>query len=160
MTNKLEISELSSIRREPLINAARGILPVATSWGTPPSNLNLITDGDPFTATGFGTTVLGGSGNVGFIAITVPTYGIYLCSAILGLYTSAGTINLFWQSNPDGVNVQSGGASLISSGNTTEIITNSGSRILAGTTFSMQIRLTAAGTCNVRIFELYAYKIG
>jgi len=52
-------------------NIARGILPVAATWDTDPSDLANITDGDQSTETGEGVHAFGGAANAAYITIAL-----------------------------------------------------------------------------------------
>jgi len=71
-------------------NIARGIVPTATGWDTPPSNLENATDGDPTTATGVGSTTLGGGGYIGTIEIDLQTYKNILVSVLCSAWSDGG----------------------------------------------------------------------
>ncbi len=83
-------------------NIARGITPTASGWDTPPSNLENATDGDPDTATGIGSTTLGGAGHLGTIKIDLGCVKPVFVMIRLSAYSDAGLGLLYHMSNQGG----------------------------------------------------------
>lgn len=160
MPNKLEISLISKLRREPLENSLQGIIPVASGWGTAPTDLQNTTDGNPATATGVGSTIMGASGSYGMLTYTLPSNGIYLVGGCIGIWSSAGTNTVRWESRPDGINQWFNGAAVLSLTNTTQRVLNASPIVINGNIIAIDFRAGAAGTFNAQIYEVWALKIG
>ena len=160
MGNKLEISLLGKLRREPLINAARGILPVATLWGTAPTNLINATDENTNTVTGTGVSVVGSATTIGRLDLTFPTNAIYLVGIKVGIWSTVGNITLKYESAPDGTTLQDAGPSLISRTSTTEAVVNTAPFLFSGKQLGIRFASSGAMTASVKIYEIWSYKIG
>lgn len=157
--DEISIAGLLGQHAVPLVNSAYGVLPVATIFDTPPSNLSNITDGDLSTVTGTGTKVLGAAGTVGIIDITLPSPGIYLVGIKTGIWSTTGQITVNIQGNVDGVNYFASGTASQIKTTTTEVVSNSISTILTCNIIRILVSTSVAATGNIKIYELFAYKL-
>jgi len=90
-------------------NIARGITPTASEWDTPPSNLENVTDGDPTTATGVGSTTTSGSGAVGYIYFDFGRNVNVLCILLRRSWSDTNDFNIIPYSSTNGSNYYRGG---------------------------------------------------
>ena len=160
MSNKLEISQLEIIRRIPLINAAFGILPVASFWDTAPTNLLNCTDNNLNSVTGTGTSTVGAAAIFGRLSISLPSSDIYLLGGKVGVWSSTGAITIRWESTPDGITSAFNGVAALSNISTTEQVLNIIPIIINGNIFNISFRAGSALTGNVKIYELWAFFLG
>ncbi len=144
---------------QPLTNAAWGCTISASNWGTAPSNLNNAIDGDPSTVTGTGSKTTAGSATVGNVDLDFGEEGVYLISAKIGIWTDAGILYVYPYSKPDGSNWQHPGPHIAQSGSGTERVMNIYAFIASGQHFRLNFWVSAAATANVKIYQIWAYRL-
>lgn len=77
----------------PIVNRAKGKLPVATVWDTDPTALANATDGDFDTVTGTGSKVVVGAAELGRITIDLgAVYNVHLRGKF-GMWSTAGNVS-------------------------------------------------------------------
>ncbi len=141
-------------------NFAKGKIPIATDWDTPPSDLEKATDGDPNTVTGTGSSTTSGAGYYGFIDLDLEKDGVYLVGAKIGIWSSAGTIRVYWASKPDGVNWRRAlPHPVIDYGSTSEKVLNAGSVVVSGRHVRLQFYVNTSATAYANIYEIWAFKL-
>lgn len=137
-------------------------IPLATQiWiGKFPTNLSNTTDGSFTTVSGTATVSLSAGGNIGFIEYDLGTNRVYIVSARIGLWSSAGDIliylDAFTSSGSSPLSVNSVYNITATTENTNSILT----KIVYGRYLVFRFRLNAAGTANVKIYEVGAYEVG
>jgi hypothetical protein len=159
MPNNLEISLLERLRREPLVNSLKGLQPIFSGFDTNPSSPENITDGDLNTVTGTGIRVIGASTEFAHIEYTLPVKALYLVFGKIGIWSSVGTFSIRLYSMPNDVTYQWSGTPILTRTTTTEAVHNVLSSILSGDMIRFTCNSGAAGTYNIKIYELAAYKI-
>ena len=159
MPNKLEKSDIATIRNKPLINCARGLIPTTANFGVAPTSLQNATDGDRTTATGIGTNTLTGAGIVGDLIITLPTSGTYIISGVLGYWSTAGNTQVRIMCYADNVTLLDTAINKLSRSTTSEQISIFDSSIIVGNVFRIRIRGDVAGNYSIKFYEIYAYKL-
>ena len=157
--DQLNITDLPGQHKVPLINAASGIIPVASVSDSNPTNLENCTDGDWSSVTGTGSKVLGASGDIGRLTFTLPRYSIYLAAAIVGVWSTAGTVNVRFYSSIDLSTYVWSGLNAISKISTTESHCQTMPGILIGQSVQLVFQLNAAGTGNVKVYEFFAFDL-
>lgn len=74
-------------------NVLRGIVPTASGWDTPPSDLANLTDGDHTTTTGVGTkTTTGASQVIGTLSFDLGNVKKFLFGATFSCWSNTGSI--------------------------------------------------------------------
>ena len=82
-------------------NLLRGVVPVASGWDTPPSNLENCTDGNISTATGTGQTVKGGAGDFGYLVFDLGSIKFVDVSLISITSSNTGNTAILIESSDD-----------------------------------------------------------
>jgi len=141
-------------------NFAKGKIPIATDWDTPPSDLEKATDGDPNTVTEAGSSTTSGADHYGFIDLDLEKDGVYLVGAKVGVWSTAGTIGVHWLSKADGVNWERAYAwAVISVTTTSEKVLNAGSVVVSGRHVRLQFYVNQSATAYAKIYEIWAFKL-
>jgi len=86
-------------------NVLRGVLGVASGWGTAPTNLANCTDGDFTTSTGTGSKVLGAAGVVGELVFDLQSSKTLLVGIKAGIWASVGSIQILVYSSEDNITI-------------------------------------------------------
>ena len=159
MSNKLEISLLGKLRREPLVNAALNIIPTFTGWDVDPTNPENATDGNPTTVTGTGSKTVAGTGAFGNFKLILPSYSTYLITLKVGLWSTTGSHRIYINTNADGVNFTSTSFAITNVTQTTEYVHNTLSFVGSFDTILFPFNPTGAGTYYLKIYEINAFKL-
>ena len=158
-SDEISIQGLLGQHSVPLVNGALGILPVASTWGTAPTNLAYATDDNESTVTGTGSKVLAVASVYGLIDITLPSTGPYLISGKVGLWNTAGENRIYIVCKADGTNYRDSNNPAISAITTIEQVYAFDPRVIIGPNLRVEFYGTAAGTYNAKIYELYAHAL-
>jgi len=140
-----------------VINRALGITPTVAGFGTDPTNLGNVTDNDWTTVTGTGSTTLGAGGDIGYLNFDLGAVRTVLVNAKVGVWRDAGTMNLYWYWSTDGIAWKHTNHVVI--GSTTSAVEEIIWPLLGMLRtryFRLRFYLSAAGTGNVKIYEVQA----
>jgi len=141
-------------------NFAKGKIPIATGWDTPPSDLEKATDGDPDTVTTTGSSTTSGADYYGYIDLDLEKDGVYLVGAKIGIWSSTGTVRVCWASKPDGVNwCRALPHAVIDYQTTSEKVFNAGSAVISGRHVRLQFIINTSATAYANIYEIWAFKL-
>jgi len=141
-------------------NFAKGKIPIAIGWDTPPADLEKATDGDPNTVTTTGSSTTSGAGYYGYIDLDLKEDGVYLVGAKIGIWSSAGIVRVYWASKPDGVNWHKAMPySVIYYNTTSETVFNAGSVVVSGRYIRLQFHINTSATAYANIYEIWAFKL-
>lgn len=143
----------------PLINVALGILPTASTFDTNPTNLDRITDGDFETVTGWGSKVVGSPSWIGYITIDLGSVKKLLMCARVGIYSTAGAIQVVQSCSDDGVNFRVLTADCNQT-SVTEVIV--GTRAFFAYARYVRIGIYAGSACTgyARFYEILVFDLG
>lgn len=144
-----------------LQNLVKGVLPVASSWDTPPTNLANATDGDINTVTGTGTSTGKGSfGTYGIIRFDLGSVKNVLIGGKVGIWSSAiGSSEVYVQASTDGINFYPTNALIITFFNVELICWLSSSNVV-GRYIEFILTSDSNTTVNMNIYELMVYDLG
>lgn len=137
-------------------NLLKDITPVATSWGTAPTNLNNITDGDITTASGTGFKTTTASGAVGAIIYDLGSVKTVILQAKMGIWTSSGSIAAFIKSSDDSFNTEKDSFTIGTYTTTGELILHSPYIRLQARYIALKVQNNAAATGNAKIYHFEA----
>lgn len=145
-------------------NILRGILPVADAdgltWGTAPTDLDKSTNGNIDDPTGTGSKTLGSSGSVGTLTFDLGTVQSILINFRVGLWSDTGAMSIYIDEY-DGTTWRNASNVCASVTSTTEAKKSpENAAIINASKFRLRFNLGAAGTGNVKIYEVMGYKIG
>lgn len=156
----------SRLQRGLPINILRGIVPVASVWGTDPTNLQNCTDGDMSTVTGIGSKVMGGAGQYGQLVFDLGIIKTVLLAGRIGLYSTAATTTCNIQSSDDNITYTGLGTqgdtyftAGVTSG-TEKIMDATYGLILTGRYAKLAFYVNGAATANAKIYSVMAYELG
>lgn len=143
------------------INIFRGITPIAALFTTNPTTLSNTTDGDFSTVTGTGTKVMAAGGSWGTLTYDLGSVKTVLMGARVGLWTSASSCYIFFESSNDNITWTATGIedSVIQTLAAAEQISDSLSQILTGRYLRLRFHTYAAATCNCKIYEVYGWPL-
>jgi len=142
------------------VNIMKGILPVASGFDTPPSNLANATNGDPDTPTGVGSKTLDGAGDIGTIIFDLGSAKTFLLGIQLGFWTSANSISVYVQASKDGISYPT---SILpfNTGATSEQQRDMNGILLINKRYvKLYANVNGAATGNVKIYEVVGYEKG
>lgn len=151
--------ELFAAKAGGLRNIARGILPTVSTWDTNPTNLANATDGNPTTATGAGSKVLGGAGTVGYITLDLGRLTNIIFGAKIGQSTTASTVSCYSEWSTDNSTWMIGNTPA-STGSGTEYIDNTLPMVCYAQYIRFRFRCNSASTVSCKIYEIFAYDLG
>jgi len=140
-------------------NALRGILGVASGWGTDPTNLANATDGDIDTVTGTGEKVMGGSGNYGIITFDLGSVKTVMVGGRFGLWGTAGTQYIFPETSDDNITWHSAWYEMIRRAAVAEQISESYFMFMAGRYIRLRFYTNIASTAYAKIYEVMAWEL-
>jgi hypothetical protein len=143
-----------------LQNLVKGVLPVASSFDIPPTNLANVTDGNVNTVTGTGTsTGKGAFGTYGIISFDLGSVRNVLIGGKVGLWSTIGTSEVFVQASTDHVNYYPTDPLLIKFSNVEEIGWLSSSNVV-GRYIEFVLISDSNTTVNMKIYQLMVYDLG
>lgn len=139
-----------------LHNSARGVVPTFTGFSDAnPADLANATDGDPDTFTSTATKILASSGEMGTLIFDLGRSSRWLIFLKVGLWSSAGSVQVYIKSNEQSVYERVMGSVTSAS----ELKPVCLSPILVGQVVTLQAYGTAASTANFRLYEFAAYEV-
>lgn len=151
-------------------NILRGITPTASGWGTSPTNLGNITDGDVSTVTGTGSTNALAKADYGFITFDLGSIKQVMFGCRVGIWcASARDIILFAAGSDDNVtyrdtlNANGPPAAIVyrAAAPNAEEVVDSLINIINGRYIRIRFLVTgASNTANAKIYEAWAYELG
>lgn len=153
--------ETIAIKALKLHNVLRGIIPTYEYFETAtPTNLANATDGDLSTYTGTGSKTLGSAGTVGTFIFDMGKVKVVLAGAYIGLWADSGNISYYFDSSINGSDWINGYNSSYYGAATSESIRDGTPSLLVGRYIRIRVKLSAAGTGNVRLYSAMAYELG
>lgn len=147
-----------------LNNVLKGKLGIASVWDTDPTDLVNMTDGNITTVTGTGTKAILAAGDIGIVTFDLGSIKTVLVGARVGLWRSAGTIYIGVEVSDDNINwiaymVGTVGLYSQASGAAAEALRQLLTTIVTGRYIRLRVYLNAAGTGNVKIYEVMAWEL-
>jgi len=142
-----------------LNNVLRGILGVASGWGTDPANLENMTDGDIDTVTGTGEKVMGGAGSYGYLTFDLGSIKTVLIGCRVGLWSSAGTAYFYPQESNDLATWRMLTTNVANITSATEKVVPVLSPVLNGRYIRFQFYVNTAATAYAKIYEVAAWEL-
>jgi hypothetical protein len=142
-------------------NILRGIIPTASGFDTPPSNLERCTDGNLSLGTGAGTKAIEGAGTVGELVFDAGSVKTLLLGGRVGLSQNASaTIRVLIDSSDDNITWRTSTSILYSTNSGSERKESLLAMISTGRYFKVRLYSTAACTASIIIYQIVGYELG
>lgn len=137
-------------------------IPLATQiWvGKYPTTLTNATDGNVSSVADTGTKVISVAENTGYITVDFGTIKTVLITAKIGVYSSAGTSDVYVEESDDNTNWRNTSNSILSVATATELINWTHEKLLSARYVRFRCRNSAAATCNYKFYEIIAHEMG
>jgi len=150
-------------------NRLRGITPTSSVFGTAPTTLSNVTDGDFSTVTGTGSTNAGGAGDYGILTFDMAASYTVLMGGRVGLWAASSRVvevflessddNVTWRTNAGLVGLVNASAYMTSPAG--EIIADIAPVVLTGRYVRARFWVNgASNTANAKIYEMFAFDLG
>ena len=140
-------------------NALRGILGVASGWGTDPTNLANATDGDIDTVTGTGNKIMAGAGTCGYIKFDLGSVKTALVGGKIAIWSTAGTIYMYIDQSVDDITWYLSGQPVLGRVVADENIAPPPPVLVTMRYFRLRFYVNAASTIYAKIYEVMAWEL-
>jgi hypothetical protein len=142
------------------LSPAAPIVPTYTGFeDAPPTNLENATDGDITTCTGVAQKILGTAGTGGTFVFDMGEVRSVLVGFILGVKTTASTLQLFIESSDDNITYRTASLNNNATSSTSKVIRDGLSSLLTGRYIRIRAVNTGAGTIDVEVYQCMAYEL-
>lgn len=138
-----------------LKNHLSGVLGVAASFTTAPTNLVKCTNGIWSDSTGTGSKNV--NGLVGTITFDLGSSKTVIVGGKLGLWTSAATVIAYVHSSEDNITYTDVNPIAISTGSLSKVIREMSTKMMKGRYIRLYIETSGLATGNVTIYEIEAW---
>lgn len=154
-------SDLPKFDIWPIKNRLKGVVPTQTVWGTAPTNLERVTDGDWASVTGTGTTIMGGAGNFGYLQFDMGAAYKVTVRGKMGLWATGPTlISTHLQYSDDGITWREMGGAWMYATSLAEYVIFSFELLAYARYLQIRFYVAGAATANAKIYEVEAVDIG
>lgn len=140
-----------------LKNVLKGLTPTLDYFDNNPTDLENATDGDYTSVTGTGDKVLGGAGNIGAFIYDLGSPKLILLNGRAGFWATSGSTSVLIDAGITNQSYDTGYGLFAKSGTSENIYQFH--KTVYGRYIRVRFSLSAAGTGNVRLYQVMGHEI-